>query len=47
MIHQYYFCKQIFNTKKKLYQHLEMHAQTKDEQEKEKQRNEKKQNKTS
>ena len=37
MIHQCYYCEQIFNTKEKLYQHLEVHAKTKDEQEKEKQ----------
>jgi hypothetical protein len=36
MIHQCYYCEQIFNTKEKLYQHLEVHAKTKDEQEKEK-----------
>jgi hypothetical protein len=47
MIDQCYYCEQIFNTKEKLYQHLEMHAKTKDEQEKEKQRNKKKQDKTS
>jgi len=37
MIHQCYYCEQIFNTKEKLYQHLEVHAKTKDEQEKGKQ----------
>ena len=47
MIHQCYYCEQISNTKEKLYQHLEVHAKTKDEQEKEKQQNEKKQSKTS
>ena len=47
MIHQCYYCEQIFNTKEKLYQHLEVHAKTKDEQEKEKQQNERKQSKTS
>ena len=46
MIHQCYFCEQIFNTKEKLYQHLEEHSKTKNEQEKEKQQNEKKQSKT-
>ena len=39
MIHQCYYCEQIFNTKEKLYQHLEEHAKTKDEQEKEKPQN--------
>jgi len=34
MIHQCYYCEQIFHTKEKLYQHLEEHANTKDEQEK-------------
>ena len=33
MIHQCYYCEQIFNTKDKLYQHLEVHAMTKDQQE--------------
>ncbi len=47
MIHQCYYCEQIFNTKEKLYQHLEAHAKTKDEQEKEKQHNKTKQSKTS
>jgi len=47
MIHQCYYCEQIFNTRENLYQHLEEHAKTKDEQEKEKQQNEKKQSKTS
>ena len=46
MIHLCYYCEQIFNTKEKLYQHLEEHSKTKDEQEKEKQQNERKQNKT-
>ncbi len=46
MIHQCYYCEQIFNTNEKLYQHLEVHAKTKDEQEKEKQQNNEKQSKT-
>jgi hypothetical protein len=47
MIHQCYYCEQIFNTKEDLYQHLEIHAKTKEKQQNERKQNQRKQNKTS
>ena len=34
MIHQCYYCEQLFETKEKLYDHLEEHSKTVDEQKK-------------
>lgn len=36
MIHQCYYCEQIFDSKEDLYEHLEIHADTKDSQPKSK-----------
>ena len=33
MTHQCYYCEQIFDTKEKLYEHLEVHSKTQREQE--------------
>jgi len=34
MVHQCYYCEQFFDSKEDLYEHLEVHADTKTEQEK-------------
>lgn len=48
MIHQCYYCEQIFNTREDLYQHLEVHATTKEKQEEEQQQqNKQRKDKTS
>jgi hypothetical protein len=33
MMHECYYCEQLFDTKEKLYEHLDVHARTKVEQE--------------
>jgi len=36
MIHECYYCDRLFDTKEKLYEHLDVHAKTKAEQEEDK-----------